>query len=484
MKLGLFVNALYLLVLFMSICDGAWYSAEDKVCDPTGNNWARYTGFRIHRHLVTKSLLPPVDHFVTITKCNDGEVIYERIERTTAEDDIAWDRPICLLKDGLRVTPENNLKRPANRKNYQTNIKKEIPFGAIRMLEDLPKKPHTFNPLRRTKNKPQEIEMDRLIEENPDLVKREARPASIESYLTKHLSFQKAKDKYTSFVTRLLKMGGFIDVGGSTQNKDFEDIIPVDTSSSKEIGDLDDLQCFKFARRKSFSQRKLTLGLPNTFIGGLFLCNVTQLEKLRYLKSLRTQDKNRLPFHFTCDENNARPLLPLLLDNMLDSWYKIEDWGFRQRIPYLYTPSFFDHRFGFPAELLGIKTPGDKQDQQLEDIPGDLKNDQWYKEINVNEVYTLSKEDKFEIEQVGTAVINAYLDLVETMKKNLNVWSYDFDSKEALKQMTPAILEESFLLLLPKLNNTKKAMSYFSSVQAHWDSLNLSKETFNYKLAP
>ncbi|KAH3682493.1 hypothetical protein WICPIJ_006523 [Wickerhamomyces pijperi] len=496
------VTSLVMVMMTMSVSEAAWYSAEDKVCDPTGSNWSRYTGFRIHRHLVLKRILPPMDHYVTISRCNDGEVVYERIERAPSDIDISWDRPICLLKEGLKVTPGSKLKRPSNKETAGAKVKREEkgeeeevlegPLKHLMKIDDVPKKPHSLNPLKGPHFHPphKDIVLDDdedAEEEEETLEKRDAagKPRT-DSYLNGHIWSQKAKEKYISFVKSIQRLGGFMDVAGGTQNKNFEEIQPLDLKSFNEIGDLENLQCFKMARRKNFVNRRMTLGIPNSFVGGLFLCNISDEAKRLYLESLSTQDSQTLPFKFECDTSNAIPILPLLLDNMLNSWYTRENWGYRQRIPYLYTPSSLDYRFGTPAEFLGYKTPHLNNDLPSQ-APGDrLHYDKWYEEIHVNEQYSLKTSSESEsIDMVGTIVINTYLDMIEGIQKSLNA-SLRFDGKGSttdLKQMSHVAVEDILLEMIPKINDTQKIEKYLKKIQSTWDSLNLTKEVFTYKLA-
>jgi hypothetical protein len=170
-------------------------------------------------------------------------------------------------------------------------------------------------------------------------------------------------------------------------------------------------QCFRPVRAKKYALRRLSLYLPYTFVGGLFLCPSNGTE---------------------CDNDNARPVLPLLADRIDAQWTEYpRHRRIVQRIPYLFTPNMMDPRY--PHRL-------------------DAPSKDWASKLDVNEDYTYTLKEKLSLSAAENKLLNAVHSLV-SVDPEILPWEKDQLVRD---------LERDFIDSVPILS--KKNISFLYDV--------------------
>lgn len=153
--------------------------------------------------------------------------------------------------------------------------------------------------------------------------------------------------------------------------------------------------CYRAVRRKKYATREVSLYLPTTRVGGLFMC----------------------PKEGVCSQSNAIPVAPLYADDFAGSWGTLETSKktnpqsnspltqrflngvkrkYVQRVPYFYTKT------GVSSD---VHTAGEWP--------------KWARGLDVNERYTYSPEEVDGLMKVTSYVSNLILQLLSINSKNL-----------------------------------------------------------------
>lgn len=432
---------LSIICLFLVFSEATWYSSEHRICDPTGSSWIAYSGFKINRQYVVKDLKPPMLHFVSLSHCNKGELDYERLTRTGRETDIEWNKPVCMLLSG-------ELK---NLYNSQTNEDIEKAAGTRLKLSEVPHKPHSID-----------------FSNNLNHSNHSKRSSKI-------------KQTFNEFLRKISSKLRFIEYTDDSLVTNLQDLNPV---SYKDISlkDLDDLKCYKLARRKKYAKREMMIYAPYTWVGGIFECEVSKDAKSHYLSSLQDSRDFIKPFEFKCDRNNSRPLFPLIADDVTNQWIEKEKGlTFSQRIPYLYSPGLLDFRYGKPAKALGLKSDTiifDDHSIHQKSIDA-LPYDKWTLELEVNEEYHYQSNDIDLVTETITQTTNMIHHFLKAQKKYLP-WEWDIPDLIGPDQHSLIYLEQKFFSVLGKMKDKTLGSRMLSHLQEQWDNLTLSTEQFRY----
>jgi hypothetical protein len=407
------------------------------ICEVTSKkSWIPYTGLKIQRDFVVKDKSPPLLKFVTMSHCQRGDVNTERVTSTETEADVDWDKPVCFLDQ----------KNIVNDKASQ--LRNWMAFDRFRNLTfgDLPKLPHARN----------------ILAKPPQILQLRAVSDGLEISLRK-IPIDKSQDPLAT---------------------ELEDL---DVISSKYMtqDDLVDLRCYKMARRKKYSQRKMTMYAPQTWVGGLFECQVSDEDKARYLASLKGSNEFPGPLEITCESSTAKPVLPLIADDSSSPHFEVDGGVLTQlRIPYLFTLGPLDQRFKMPAKVLGLKSSDhiDKESVNHHESSDILPYDTWFKEIDVNEKYNFLPEDRESLSQIieqSTALLAEFLEL----NSQGNEWDWDQGSLFGTDEIRSlGYMELRAWYILFKTKEREVALQLLKAIQEPWDDLRLSSETFYYQL--
>ena len=432
-----------LLCLFFTLARSTWYSSEHRICDPTGTSWIPYSGFKINRQYVVKDLKPPMLHFVSLSHCHQGELDYERLIRTGRETDIEWDKPICMFtSDKLKKLYNTQTKDKSSDDKNDKNAN-------IRLVTDVPQKPHS-------------IDLSHL---KPSRVQKRS----------------KLKQGFNEFLRKISSKLRFIEYTDDSLVTNLQNLSPL-SYKGFGAGDLDDLKCYKLARRKKYAKREMMIYAPYTWVGGIFECQVSQEAKEHYLKSLQDSRDFIKPFDFRCERNNSRPLFPLIADDVTNQWIEKErGLTFSQRIPYLYSPGLLDFRYGKPAKALGLKSDtiifdDHSTHQKSQDA---LPYDKWTLELEVNEDYHYEAND---IDLLTDAVTQSTNLIHHFLKSEHRYSPWEWDTPELIgpDQDSSLYLEQKFFSILGKMKDKKLGSKMVMHLQEHWDNLTLSTEQFRY----
>ncbi|CCH44984.1 putative secreted protein [Wickerhamomyces ciferrii] len=502
MKLiSVFVRTIILFICFNCV-ESTWYFSEHRICDATGDSWLPFSGFRIHRKFMVKNLKPPMLHFVSLSHCNQGELNYERLIRTGRETDIEWDKPICFFREGngnddlnhddginLKESKSNNdQKKKGDKKkssledtltkgkhlksvnpSHSNIAKQKDKIGLLKSkqvitIDEVSKKPHSIS-------KSNLFNHTAATTSSSDLNKRDKDP---------HLH----KQTFNALVRKISSKARFIEYKQDSLVTDLEDLEPI---SYQELSnkDLNNLKCFKLARRKKYAERQMMVYAPYTWVGGLFECNVNNDIKRQYIQSLKDSRDFIQPFDFKCDSKESTPLFPLIADDVTSQWIdKEKGASVSQRIPYLYTPGVLDVRYGKSAKSLGVKH-GDNLFEGHDIIKKNhdsVSMDHWFKEVEINENYNYTKQDLQTLDSTTNSSSNLFDKFLQSDKKFLQPW--EWDSKELLGNDNEGIgyLEHKFLSVMGRIKDKLIVDDFLNNVQEHWDNVTLSAEKLIYKL--
>ncbi|SCU80852.1 LAME_0B04786g1_1 [Lachancea meyersii CBS 8951] len=127
--------------------------------------------------------------------------------------------------------------------------------------------------------------------------------------------------------------------------------------------DLDNLHCFKLARREKYYHRNTSIYLPNKWVGGLFYCNMDSDAKKNILNNMSEDlSLENLDDSITCDATNFIPLEPLISDGYSKHWTEVHPKSklpvlrrisrtrMRKIVPFLHTPLFSSRSGNFSVE--------------------------------------------------------------------------------------------------------------------------------------
>lgn len=180
------------------------------------------------------------------------------------------------------------------------------------------------------------------------------------------------------------------------------------------LRDLDNFNCFKLARRKSYAQSSFSIYFPNSWIGGIYLCDVSAENKRGIIKSLDDDLSSDGIFdNSICNRENSIPLQPLISDSYHKHWTELTEkswlpatlrkkfgWKIDKVVPFLYTPNVGKTLFNFTGDghknfnvssAIETKMPWPYQFSQF--IQPKNGKHLWYSEIEVQEKYTFPKSD-------------------------------------------------------------------------------------------
>jgi len=430
-----------------------WYSSEHMICDSSGTSWIPFTGFKIHRHYVVKDLKPPMLHFISLSHCNHGELSYERLARTGRETDVEWDKPFCML------STETLAKKFQGSKNLAIPVEKNDVNAHMLNIDEVSKKPHS-------------IALEHM------------KPSEIHNTIKS--SSTNIKRTFNDFLRKISSKLKFIEYTDDSLVTELESLNFI-SYQNVTLKDLDDLKCYKLARRKKYAQREMMIYAPYTWVGGLFECKVSQNDKEKYLNSLKDLKDFSKPFEFKCTSENSTPLLPLIADDVTTQWIEKEKgWTISQRIPYLYTPGLLDLRYGKPAEALGLKSKDFSFDDRFihehEKVSKDsLPYDKWKLELEVNEDYNYTIDDISLLTKAITYSSNTLNHFLKEDYKKFLPWEWDKIELMGPDQTSMTYLEGKFLGILSKMKDRSLGKIAVDTIQVHWDNLTLSTEHFKYK---
>ncbi|XBW34772.1 hypothetical protein QEN19_000338 [Hanseniaspora menglaensis] len=178
------------------------------------------------------------------------------------------------------------------------------------------------------------------------------------------------------------------------------------------------LNCFKLARRKKYAHQEVNIFLPNQFIGGLFQCNLQLDQKIDIIENNLDENLNwkfnkKKQYALSiCSTNNSKPIMPLIGDKFEKYWTEYNGVNKKnntvfinisKKVPFLYTPNIIyglnkPYEHDANSEFYNSTTLEwvySWKFQMLNKIkPQSDVNLGWYSEIDVNENYNYTSNDK------------------------------------------------------------------------------------------
>lgn len=329
----IFMNRV-IVVFFLELAIASLIYKEDKICDPKGSNILSFTGFKINRHFTIDGVIPKVTNFISINHCKKGKIDYEKTLRIDSSRDVIWNKPFCILKENDESDFDKNKDRTKFNLTAFDNWKQKWLISKNREKIDLKKLFRYY----------WEHKLELLTEKLPI--------------------------HYTSDAAKL-----------SSKDHDANVIL-------KELAD--NVKCFKLARRKKYAKNDITYYMPNSFVGAIFECPLSQQIKTELLEGVHTLNFLK-GFEFYCDESLSTPISPIIADDMTSYWSEKRIFSLRplltQKIPYLSSASPFNLRFTIS------NTP-------------ELLEETWAKDIDVNEKYNYSDLELNYISEAVTKTAN------------------------------------------------------------------------------
>lgn len=180
--------------------------------------------------------------------------------------------------------------------------------------------------------------------------------------------------------------------------------------------DLSNFHCFKLARRKKYTNRKVSLFFPGSWIGGMFYCDLTDDMKRATLDTMhgnlafkRGHSRN------ICTQQNSIPLVPMQSDDYSKNWIEFKILK-RQKfsiktfspqitkfVPYINTPNDALSRLNFDnnTSMSSASTVSNWRKPFREQALSVFQRNKgysyekkpWYAEIEVQENYKITPED-------------------------------------------------------------------------------------------
>lgn len=222
---------------------------------------------------------------------------------------------------------------------------------------------------------------------------------------------------------------------------DMEAFIPTDRNMDMEWGKnmcVNDKLCYRAVRRKKYSTRLLSLYVPYTQVGGLFLCPAKDIE---------------------CTNENAVPILPLMADRISHQWVEYpRRQRVVQRIPYLYTPNIFDPRYPRRND----------------------RGQEWASVLDVNEDYQFTQNETHLITDAANTILNTihwYLQI----NSNLLPWERDKVERQ-LERDFKEVRQLELFSLAPILEtmSPENMTQFLASVQQPIQDLQLPEPSINH----
>ncbi|GAV54563.1 hypothetical protein ZYGR_0AN00310 [Zygosaccharomyces rouxii] len=189
------------------------------------------------------------------------------------------------------------------------------------------------------------------------------------------------------------------------------------TLKERALEDLNNLHCFKLARRKKYTNRKASLFFPKSWVGGMFYCDLDDELKRRALDNMEGNLQfRRNKGQDLCVRQNSIPLVPIQSDDYSKNWIEFSSIGaskfptkaFKPQItkyvPYINTPNDAFSRLNFGndgnisvASTIALNWGKPFREQALAIFRRNKMytsgKDPWFSEIEVDEKYQISSED-------------------------------------------------------------------------------------------
>lgn len=288
------------------------------------------------------------------------------------------------------------------------------------------------------------------------------------------------------------------------------------TTKEKALEDLDHLHCFKFARRKKYINRKVSLFFPKSWVGGMFYCDLDNEMKTEALGNMGPNlqfKKNK--GQELCARQNSMPLMPLYSDDYSKNWIEFSSLGsskfpskvFKPQItkyvPYINTPndSFSKLKFEKDGNITVVSTAASNwgkpfREQALEVFQRNKAHtsgkNPWFSEIEVDEKYQISPEDfslwqkwtDSAVTKLGALTNNPSKSFISTMSidtGNTNATSSGHLKgffKKMVKKVESKIWNQ--LQLRDKIVSTLGDDPSLQYLQTEWKNIEMNNEKFEY----
>lgn len=443
-------------------------------------------------------------HFLTIAHCNRGQVDYKKVLRTETNKFIDWDVPFCLLKPKVseNVVGWNDqaivLRRQGQGNTNDANMgdldqKEKMSSGdwkysnashvaraeakAATKKTPIGSLAHTF--------KHKSSQVNQLIRKKFDL--------TMERFTNGNWIEYSGKNKNVKFENHQQSTSGeYIKLDGSSNQQHHQqqqqlqqqqpntsplEVSPFHTALTQEINNL---ICFKMARRKRFAKRKISFFMPYTFVGGLFECLVPLDQKHQIVRLLLNDSHNEKEstesnvyngidsrrlfqldqqffmvlqnFPIKCDSHLSRPIAPLIAEDSTKQWFENKfhhflNPKFVQTIPYLTTTTTTTtasaslslssswlskplHLVTKPLKYIGfpLASKHSSDDNQIYSLALSMSNDavsSWASKIMVNEDYNYNEIDLHWISKMVAYLANILNQLIAPLDFNKLVKGYN-----------------------------------------------------------
>lgn len=248
--------------------------------------------------------------------------------------------------------------------------------------------------------------------------------------------------------------GTYLEYTGKRKATHLEQVRKSDPQAALEW-ESRNLKCFKLARRKKYARRNVSFYMPQTFVGGLFECQLSTTQRREFFEKFSATDFIH-PFNFVCDKAMAVPILPLIADDSTKIWFQTGTDGFNpyilQTIPYLTTAGPLNLRF------------------KSSDTP-DMFRETWASKIDVNEEYSYSEPDLHFI-SLAVAMTTDYLNKVfAPLDIEPILRALDIDTPVSDRLENPRMETTDHLLLMQfSTLNTSTVMKHLQKIQHIWNN--------------
>lgn len=418
-------------------------------------------------------------HFLTIAHCNEGKVDYKKVVRTQSNKFIDWDVPFCLLKPkiservvGLNQAPTNDNEVPGNEKSSRLNEIGSLTIGDQKYSNVTQERANsneqhvastTTNPMSNILQtmKHKSIQINELIRKKFDLTMEKLTNGKWIEYSGKNKNIHFQQHGSTSSV------GEYSKLDGSTPQQSPAAVSPLHTALTQEINNL---ICFKMARRKRYAKRKISFFMPYTFVGGLFECLIPLDQKHQILESFLKNNQNDQHYHLSlrslsgdqffmvlqnfqikCDPHLSRPISPLIAEDSTKQWFEnkfhhLLNPKFTQTIPYLTTTTTTTSTSPFspfsplqllttPLKLIGFPLWNSQSNNLVYSSSVDAT---WDSKIDVNEDYDYNDIDLHVISKMVAYLANLLNQLIAPLDFNSLVKGYNRANK---KERNPSLVD-------------------------------------------
>lgn len=408
-------------LFLLAHCSATWYFKEAKICDPKQDNVIPFTGFKISRIYKINGLPMPMSmSFLSITHCDHGKVDYEKFIPTANLREVNWERPFCVLKPKSGSYPLNRQESVQKEKqNETTETANEVETSL----------------LSKSKIKKVALGIGHLIRTKID----------------------EGIEKFTD--------GGLLDYTGKASHNHLLDMKGADPQSSL-AWEARHLACFKMARRRKYARRDITFYMPLTFVGALFDCPIPKEKRRQIFNDFKTDDFMK-QLDFKCDPSIAKPLLPLIADDITKLWLESQ-FGHRMNPALVQTTPFLSTSTPLNLRFATSDTP-------------DMFSDTWATKIDVNEDYDYSEIELNMLSQALAASSNYLHKIISppninhlTNPSNFGLIGDDFTespnaSKELIIQNFNKMPWEQKLSLMFSKYDEVEAFSHLKKLQKYWD---------------